>query len=107
MPISRIRQPTFRSREGSLPAFHGADGHAARRLQESYESFALTPHSGALNMGVLIKGERAKLDELRRTDAFERFSLSLAQLFTGYGVIPGVSQEGMRKVAERNPDLTK
>ena len=74
---------------------------------ESYQSFALTPHSGTLNLGVLITGERAKLDELRRTDAFERFSLTLAQLFTGYGVIPGVSQEGMRKVADRNPDLTK
>ena len=74
---------------------------------ESYEAFALTPHSGSLNMGVLVKGERAKLDELRRTDRFERFSMELNQLFAGYGVIPGVTFEGMKKVAERNPDFLK
>ena len=74
---------------------------------ESYDAFALTPHCANLNMGVLIKGERAKLDELRRTDRFERFSMQLGRLFDGYGVIPGVTLEGMRKVAERNPDLLK
>ena len=74
---------------------------------ESYDAFALTPHSGTLNMGFLIKGERAKLDELRRSDKFERFSMELNRLFTGYGVIPGVTLEGMKKVAERNPDLLK
>lgn len=74
---------------------------------EGYEMFALTPHSGSLNMGVLIKGERVKLDELRRTDRFERFSMQLGRLFTGYGVIPGVTLEGMKKVAERNADILK
>jgi hypothetical protein len=33
--------------------------------------------------------------------------MKLAQLFTGYGVIPGVTVEGMHKVAARNPDLLK
>ena len=74
---------------------------------ESYEAFGLTPHCGNLNMGVLIKGERAKLDELRRTDRFERFSMQLGRLFTGYGVIPGVTLEGLRKVADRVPELMK
>lgn len=74
---------------------------------ESFDAFALTPHSGDLNMGFLIKGERAKLDELRRTDRFERFSMELNRLFAGYGVIPGVTLEGMQKVAERNPDILK
>ena len=74
---------------------------------ESYDALGLTPHCGNLNMGVLIKGERAKLDELRRTDHFERFSMQLGRLFSGYGVIPGVTLEGMRKVADRVPDLPK
>ena len=74
---------------------------------ESYEAFALTPHAGSLNMGVLICGERAKIDELRRTDRFEKLSMQLNRLFTGYGVIPGVTLEGMKKVAERNPELLK
>jgi hypothetical protein len=83
------------------------DGFKREGWFESYEAFGLTPHCGTLNMGVLIRGERAKLDELRRTDQFERFSLELTQLFTGYGVIPGVTLEGMRKVADRNPAMLK
>ena len=74
---------------------------------ESCEMFGLTPHCGTLNAFILLKGERAKLDELRRTDAFERFSMHLGTLFTGYGVLPGVTIEGMLKVVERNPELFK
>ena len=40
------------------------------------ERVALTPHSGTVNGFLLLFGERAKLDELRRTDEFERFSIS-------------------------------
>jgi hypothetical protein len=54
---------------------------------------------------VVLRGERAKLDELRRTDGFERLSMRLARVFEGYGVIPGVTLEGMRKVHQRNQDL--
>jgi hypothetical protein len=74
---------------------------------ESYELIGLTPHGGNLNSFALIKGERAKLDELRRTDAFERFSMRLFRVLEGYGVVPGVTLEGFRKVQERNPDLFK
>ena len=74
---------------------------------ESHEIIALTPHSGTTNGFVLLRGERAKLDELRRTDDFERFSMRLARYFEGYGVIPGVTEEGMLKVMDRNPDLAR
>ena len=60
-----------------------------------------------LNAFILLKGERAKLDELRRTDMFERFSMHLSTMFDGYGVIPGVTSEGLLKVAQRNPELFK
>lgn len=72
---------------------------------EDFDVIGLTPHCGDLNGVVLLKGERAKLDELRRTDDFERFSMRLGRLLTGYGVIPGVTLEGLKKVRERNPDL--
>jgi len=72
---------------------------------QSFDVLGLTPHCGTLNSFILLKGDRAKLDELRRTDGFERFSMQLATLFDGYGVIPGVTLEGMRKVAERNPEI--
>jgi hypothetical protein len=89
------------------PMLTQLDGFKKEGWFEAYEAFGLTPHSGNLNMGVLIQGERAKLDELRRTDRFERFSMELNRLFTGYGVIPGVTLAGMRKVADRNADLLK
>src|SRR5262249_28634671 len=72
---------------------------------ESYQVVGLTPHGGDLNSFVLLEGDRAKLDELRRTDPFERFSMRLARLLDGYGVIPGVTLEGLMKVRERNADL--
>jgi hypothetical protein len=74
---------------------------------ESFQFIALTPHGGDLNLFFVLNGERAKLDELRRTDDFEKFSMRLMRLFTGYGVIPGVTGEGIRKVSERNPEMMK
>src|SRR5262245_10912669 len=72
---------------------------------ESYEVIGLTPNFGTSNDFVLLKGDRAKLDELRRSDAFERFSMRFGRLLQGYGVVPGLTLEGLRKVSERNPDL--
>ena len=33
--------------------------------------------------------------------------MRLARYFEGYGVIPGVTEEGMQKVMDRNPDLVR
>lgn len=74
---------------------------------ERTEQIALTPHCGSLNGMLLMFGERAKLDELRRTDEFERFSLQLSMLFQGYGVVPGLNSEGLAKAMSRNTDLVK
>jgi hypothetical protein len=83
-----------------------------RKLQsegwfESHDFVGITPHGGDLSGFILLKGERAKLDELRRTDEFERISMNLNLRFFGYGVVPGVTGEGIDKVVERNPDLMK
>lgn len=72
---------------------------------ESYEVIGLTPHAGELNGFILLSGDRAKLDELRRTDAFERFSMLWTRLLDRFGVVPGVTLEGLRKVRERQADL--
>jgi hypothetical protein len=74
---------------------------------ETFQFVGLTPHGGDLNLFVLLGGERAKLDELRRTDDFERLSMRLNSLFLGYGVTPGVTGEGIARVADRNPDIFK
>jgi hypothetical protein len=74
---------------------------------ESTQMVALPPHGGDLNGFILLNGERAKLDELRRTDEFESFSMKLSSLMTSYGVIPSVTGEGLDKVAQRQPHLFK
>jgi len=72
---------------------------------ERVERVALTPHSGTVNGFLLLFGERAKLDELRRTDEFERLSMRLMMLFEGYGVVPGLNNEGLQKAMARTKDL--
>jgi hypothetical protein len=74
---------------------------------ERTERIGLTPHGGDVNFFYLLFGERAKLDELRRTDEFERFSMRLGSYVEGYAVVPGVNAEGMTKVMKRNEDLLK
>jgi hypothetical protein len=74
---------------------------------ESSEQIGITAHGGDMNGFILIKGERAKLDELRRTDDFERFSIRMSMLFDRYGVVPGVTEEGLQKVLARNQNLLK
>src|SRR5215813_13468369 len=71
---------------------------------ESTERIGLTPHGGDVNFFVLLYGSRAKLDELRRSDEFERFSMRMRSLVDGYAVVPGVNAEGMAQVAKRNED---
>ena len=72
---------------------------------ERTERVFLTPHCGTTNGMVLLFGERAKLDELRRTDEFERFSVRLMMLFDGYGVVPGLNGDGLDKAMARNRDM--
>jgi hypothetical protein len=74
---------------------------------ESYELIGLTPHGGDLNGFILLKGERAKLDELRRTDEFEGFTMRLGTLLSKLGIVPGVTEAGVDAVMERQASLMK
>lgn len=68
---------------------------------ERMDIIALTPHGGSFGSGVILHGDRAKLDEWRRTDEFEAFSLTLNRLFADYGVVPGLNFEGIQGVMKR------
>jgi len=85
----------------SESAFPALDAFQREGWFESKEVVALTPHGGDLNGFILLFGEREKLDALRRTDAFEAFSMTLGQHFTRYGVVPGLNGAGIAKVMER------
>jgi hypothetical protein len=66
-----------------------------------WDGFFLTPHGGDLNSAFLFYGERAKLDEWRRTDAFEAFAFRAMTVMEGFGVIPGVNFPAVRETMER------
>ena len=68
---------------------------------ESLEVIGLTPHGGDMNGCIILFGERAKLDELRRTDEFEAFSMQTGSRFSNLGVIPGLNWQGIQAVMAR------
>lgn len=68
---------------------------------ERMELIGLTAHGGDLNGAIILFGERAKLDELRRTDDFEAFAMALSQRFDRVGVVPGLNWEGIQAVMKR------
>lgn len=68
---------------------------------ERLEVVALTPHGGDLNGCILAFGERAKLDELRRTDEFEAFVFRMMRFFDRVGVVPGLNLEGIQAATAR------
>lgn len=72
---------------------------------ESREHIALTAHGAGPGGFMLLFGNRAKLDELRRTDAFERVVMRMGMLFSDFAIVPGLNREGIEAVMKRNPDL--
>jgi hypothetical protein len=63
---------------------------------ERMEMIGLVPGGGDFNGGVFLFGERAKLDEFRRTDEFEAFSMQVGKHFAGYRVLPGLNWGGIQ-----------
>jgi hypothetical protein len=71
-----------------------------------WDGFWLTPHGGDLNSAFICYGDRAKLDEWRRTDEFEAWVFKVGTCLEGLGIIPGVNAAaGAEAVARRNKAL--
>ncbi len=68
---------------------------------ERMEMLGLTPHGGDMNGCIILFGERAKLDELRRTDEFEAFSGGMMERFGRWGVVPGLNWDGIQALMKR------
>jgi hypothetical protein len=68
---------------------------------ERLEHVALTAHGGELNGCTIMFGERAKLDELRRTDEFEELIMTMSTMFDRLGVVPGLNWEGIQAAMAR------
>jgi hypothetical protein len=71
-----------------------------------WDGFWLTPHGGDLNNVFCFYGERAKLDEWRRTDAFEAWVFRANMCLDNLGVIPGVNYAAAKETMERMTKAT-
>jgi len=64
-------------------------------MVDSFEAVMLTVHGGDLNGFFVIRGDIVKLDEIRRTEEFNKFLTLAGHLMEGGGLIPGVTGEGV------------
>jgi hypothetical protein len=66
-----------------------------------WDGFWLTPHGGSFNSAFLCYGERAKLDEWRRTNEFEAFVFRALMVLEGLAVVPGVNYSAGKETMDR------
>ncbi len=65
---------------------------------ESFEPVILAAHGGDLNGFILIRGDAAKLDEIRREETFLNNVIEANFCLEGFGVIPGYIGDGVNTV---------
>lgn len=69
--------------------------HLANATQEGlidgYTAVRLTPHGGDLNEFILVRGTRAKLTQLRRTEAIEAVTQRGQLDLQGFGMVTGAT----------------
>ena len=68
---------------------------------DRWDGFWLTAHGGDLNSSFVCYGDRAKLDEWRRTDEFEAWVFRASNCLDSFGVIPGVNYSAAKETLER------
>ncbi|HEX5064387.1 MAG TPA: hypothetical protein VFV99_33660 [Kofleriaceae bacterium] len=77
------------------------DGQAKQGWFTRWDGCFLTAHGGDLNSMFICYGDRAKLDEWRRTDTFEAWVFRAMTCMEGLGVIPGVTMAAAKETMER------
>jgi hypothetical protein len=68
---------------------------------ESFEPVLLSAHGGDMNGFVVVRGDRARLDEMRRSERFLDQVTRASILVAGFGVVDGWIGEGLRAQMER------
>lgn len=72
-----------------------------KRVIESFEPVMLGRHGGDFNGFILLRGEGAKLDALRRSDEFIDLSTRAVVCLSGFGVIDAYIGEGLQRMMQR------
>jgi hypothetical protein len=66
-----------------------------------WDGFWLTPHGSNVNSAFICYGERAKLDEWRRTDEFEAWVFRASTNLENLAVVPGVNYAAGKETMDR------
>ena len=66
-----------------------------------WDGYWLTAHGGNMNGAFQCFGDRAKLDEWRRTDDFEAFVFKMGQCVSNLMVVPGVTYAAGKETMDR------
>jgi hypothetical protein len=64
---------------------------------ESFEPWFVAPHGGDLGGFILVRGEREKLDEVVRSEEFERLQTRVAMIVDGSGAVPAVTGDALAR----------
>jgi len=64
---------------------------------ESFEPWFLAPHGGDLGGFIIVRGEREKLDEVVRSEEFERLQTRVAMIVDGSGVVQAATGESLAR----------
>ncbi len=82
-----------------VAAYHGRlqqEGHL-----ESVEPMLLAPHASELSGFIVLRGERAKLDEIQASDEFQRMTLLAAAVADDIRVVDAYAGEQIARQQER------
>lgn len=98
--------PVVRGREQiALQVFQETLAYYGKLQQEgrieSFEPVLIAPHGGDLAGFILLRGERARLDELRSSEDFERLVVRAASVVDNVGVINAYTGEALGEAMNR------
>jgi hypothetical protein len=98
--------PVVRGREQkALQVFQETIEYYGKLQQEgridSFEPVLIAPHGGDLGGFVLLRGERARLDEIRSSEEFERMVTRAASIVEDVGVINAYTGDALGQAMGR------
>lgn len=104
--------PVVRGREQmALQVFQETLEYYGRLQQEgqieSFEPVLIAPHGGDLAGFILLRGERARLDQIRAGDEFERLVARAGSIVDNLGVITAYMGESLAQGMARFQDVSQ
>ena len=73
---------------------------------ESFEPYFLAPHGGDLGGFIPLRGEREKLDEIVRSEEFERLQARVTMIVDGSGTVQAITGEALAQAMGRFQEAT-